>query len=72
MSEVENKPKDLVENRSPQCHFEGQDTLPLSCFTFEYVAFATPSVRLDSCRIRDSASSRVHLLHRGVVQLSCN
>ena len=30
MPEVENKPKNLVKNRSPQGHFEGQDTIPLS------------------------------------------
>ena len=29
MPEVENKPKNLVKNRSPQGHFEGQDTIPL-------------------------------------------
>ena len=29
MPEVENKPKNLVKNRSPQGHFEGQDSLPL-------------------------------------------
>ena len=29
MPEVENKPKNLVKNRSPQGHFEGQDTVPL-------------------------------------------
>ena len=30
MPEVENKPKNWVKNRSPQGHFEGQDSLPLS------------------------------------------
>jgi hypothetical protein len=29
MPEVENKPKNLVKNRSQQGHFEGQDTIPL-------------------------------------------
>ena len=29
MAEVENKPKNGVKNRSPQGHFEGQDTIPL-------------------------------------------
>ena len=35
MPEVENKKKNLVKNRSPQGHFEGQDTVPLtSCDLF--------------------------------------
>ena len=29
MPEVENKPNNSVKNRSPQGHFEGQDTIPL-------------------------------------------
>ena len=30
MPEVENKPKNLVKNRSPQGHFEGQDSFSLN------------------------------------------
>ena len=29
MPEVENEPNNRVKNRSPQDHFEGQDTAPL-------------------------------------------
>ena len=33
MPEVENKPKNLVKNRSPQDHFEGQNTISLTLWT---------------------------------------
>ena len=44
MPEVENKPKNLVKNRSPQGHFEGQDSLPLTKHaqvinTYQHIAF---------------------------------
>ena len=30
MPKVDNRPKNWVKNRSPQGHFEGQDTIPLT------------------------------------------
>ena len=36
MPEVENKPKNRVKNRSPQGHFEGQNSLPLSVLVTDH------------------------------------
>ena len=44
MPEVENKPKNCVQNRSPQSNFEGQDSLPLVVYNATLKTYYSLSV----------------------------